>query len=491
MDFVKLCSGNNAGIETPLVFIQKLRYLDEEMGKIASFYDIEWNEIHYFEKLIKSRRDVMETFLPAQKCVCCVRLSKNGLRYNTLHEEYGNILQKYEVTHGGMIGILVRNGDNVYIAWTDDNRISVQENILYVPGSDNLENEQDRDININKYEKESKEKIASRYFIFSIISSLFVECDGRPPILSLPEGASILQPSKYVIYSTMDNSIEDNRFGQLKDIVKRANDNIKLGDHIITVQSVRPEGKYERYNNERGIGEKNRTYDVSAKDCTIYPINKVTWEDTKIGYTHKANDRDKETWKREHKKETLTPECPEILNNSFRISGNLNIEQSIKEFKDKCSRNGWHGEIIKMWVEVEHRNYYVSLPKTNYDYIYRNGQYYNRIRDAYANFKLYDDEYINIELLTTLEVQYLITTRKIEGQYIGGQKIDYAYFIPYLNKIMSWVKEREKKEFELITQHIDLSSITDWQLKLQNWKIETGHHIIGPKYARMFAKTLI
>lgn len=30
----------------------------------------------------------------------------------------------------------------------------------------------------------------------------------------------------------------------------------------------------------------------------------------------------------------------------------------------------------------------------------------------------------------------------------------------------------------------------EWMVALSEWKVETGHHIIGPRYAKQFAKTL-
>ena len=51
-------------------------------------------------------------------------------------------------------------------------------------------------------------------------------------------------------------------------------------------------------------------------------------------------------------------------------------------------------------------------------------------------------------------------------------------------------KPIEKEEYELISQHIDLTKYPEWMVALSEWKISTGHHKIGARYAKQFAKTL-
>ncbi|MBQ4543339.1 MAG: hypothetical protein IJA19_04130, partial [Clostridia bacterium] len=339
---------------------------------------------------------------------------------------------------------------------------------------------------VQKYEKEDEYTVSSRYFIFSILAGLFQESiNGRPPLLTLPKGTSLLRPGEYVKYATLDGAIEDNRFGELRDICKRVNDCVQKGDHIITVQSVRPEGKYQSYMNVRGIGDKNRTYDVYAHDMTIYPINKVNWEESKIVYKYIPDEHEIATYKRRHPNEPV----PEYFEYYLYVDDKRTPEQTLQEILAGTYLRST--KVVSAEITHIKENYFISLPKTNYDFVMRDGQYQKRLRDSYANFKLYDDEYINLEVLTSLEVEYLITTRKVEGQYIGGRAVDYSYFIPYLKKMYKWVKEREDKEYELISKYVKLDDFKDWQILLQQWKISTGHHIIGPKYAREFAKMLI
>lgn len=274
--FTKLVSGTPAAIDTPVVLYQKLRYLDEELGKIAAIYGFDGNDTGLFEELIQVRPDIRDHFFPGEKSISLIRISKDGKYY--VSEDVGhsgkegsvsfyNVIKQYEVYHGNMVGILIRNGENCYIGWTDPDRIHVAENAFLSPG-----------VKTDAYEggdikSESKEVIASRYFVFSILQGAIL----HEKLLSLPEGESLSrQNSHSVIFSLADGWLKDQRFGSLSDLVKRANEKYQKGDMVILLQYLRAEeNRYARYSNDRGIGYANRTHDVSARKGEIYPINKI------------------------------------------------------------------------------------------------------------------------------------------------------------------------------------------------------------------------
>lgn len=116
--FSKLCSGKYAGMEVPVVLYQKLRYLDEEMGKYLSIYDFDADDQSSFEEAIRHRQDLRDIFAPPEKSISLICVSRNRIQYGC-NPTVANMLKAYETYHGNQIGILLRDGENVWIGWTD------------------------------------------------------------------------------------------------------------------------------------------------------------------------------------------------------------------------------------------------------------------------------------------------------------------------------------------------------------------------------------
>lgn len=53
VNFTRIRSGKNAPDTEPIVVHQKLRFLDEDLGRLASLYEIQWNELDMFESFLK------------------------------------------------------------------------------------------------------------------------------------------------------------------------------------------------------------------------------------------------------------------------------------------------------------------------------------------------------------------------------------------------------------------------------------------------------
>ena len=139
-------------------------------------------------------------------------------------------------------------------------------------------------------------------------------------------------------------------------------------------------------------------------------------------------------------------------------------------------------------VDVE-PEYYVSLVKRNGgDYVYRNGNYEERKRDAYARFRVNSDEFINLTYLNSVWLKYVITTKNLGGY---GRMSNYAEVIRYLNKALAFVKEREKTEQALIEKHFpQLLDNPEWAAELSEWKLAKGVRQITDYQAKRFAKHL-
>lgn len=494
VDFACLRSGNHADVKTPVVLYQKIRYLDEEMGKICSFYNIESEQLDIFERLIAQRDDVFNTFLPAQKSIALVRLSKDGERF-TYSERYHNMLDRYELEHANTIGILIRDGDYLYIGWTDDTRVNVREDMFYAPG-ETVISADDEGVAEKKTSDSNVTAVVSRYFIFSILNGI-LHGNYENTLLSLPSGVDLSLPNEHVIYSTGDGWLEDNRFGSAADIINKCNSDIRLGDNIITVQSVRPyrsQNIFQTYCNDRGIGDRNRTHDVSASDKTIYPINLINYEGSTITYYRKPKKCEMEPSKCNPSRKVYKPN--EVVEDKLYLDEKSKLSEWKTFFDNTIARFNYSREQVSVVGEPELTNvethYYVSLLKRHSDsnYVYNGGRYTDRQREARANFELDPSEFINIEVMNSEWIKYLLITKKVDGVRIGGREINYNYFIPYLNRMMEHVKQREAEECELISKHLDLADYPEWMVDLSEWKFKTGHHKIGVRYAKQFADYL-
>ncbi|HEY5588223.1 MAG TPA: hypothetical protein VIK86_04615, partial [Candidatus Paceibacterota bacterium] len=268
VDFIQIRKGKEANIESPIVLFQKVRYLDEELGKMASIYNLEWNDHKEFELFLKHSPEALETFCLNDKCITLIRMTKDNKVFG-VHSEWENMLGTYEIFHGTKIGIIVRNGDNVFLGWTDDDMINIKEDMFYVPSEKQVVYE-DND-NLKKVSS-SKEDIASRYFIFSILQGLLEYKN----IISLPEPQSFTSPSKYIIYSAADNWISDNRFGDFSGIVNKVNENVSIGEMVLFVQGLTDRGTEGRYSDcSRSRNYANRTHDCNVENGKIYTINLI------------------------------------------------------------------------------------------------------------------------------------------------------------------------------------------------------------------------
>ena len=283
IELVHLRKGKECPKEQPVVLYQKLKFLDEDLAKLKTLYCHNYDDEAYVEDIFATDDVVFEMFCPTDKCVSLFRISKDNKYYG---KGDGNTLEKLMYTNGTRIGILVRNGENLYLIWTEDSKIYLKENFLYNP---NIQiNNEYEEKNIDKSEiitdndYMNKKNLAwvqffSRQFLFNILQGLIE----YKKILSFPEKVSVFTSSPYVIFSTADNQIVDNRFGTLSEFMKSRNGITKIDDYVLPIMSIR--GSYtERSawgnnwveNHERGRGYKNRVQDCEIRD-EVQKINLI------------------------------------------------------------------------------------------------------------------------------------------------------------------------------------------------------------------------
>lgn len=404
VDFVKLRSGVSAPVDAPITLFQKIRFLDEELGKLISLYDFDFGDVKMFERLLKCRDDVFETFCPNDKCISLIRVSKTGAFYG--YDDVLEILKKYEVYHGMTIGILIRNGENLYIGWTDDEKINIgDDNFFFTPEAKKVMQEDE-----DRIQNTSVNEMVSRYFVFSVLQGALCYSN----LFALPEEVKpdFTRPSEYIIYSVADTWLTDNRYGTFEEMIEKCNSRIIAGDYVLTLEYNSDNEGYRGHSDYR-----NLTRDVVVRDRGIYQIRLVE-ENTG--------------------------------------------EYAIGKFK-----------------------YYISLKK-NWDdeVVFRGYKTYKRQRDAYALFRVYDDEFINLTYMNSAWLKYVITT-----QHLGDTRRrlgHYAEAIRYLNDALKFIKKREEEEAKWLSQYVTITD--DMWASLSDWKLEKGVRGINDYQAKRFAK---
>lgn len=508
VDFVKLTDGKKADITEPLVVYQKIRYLDEELGKALAIYDFDGDDTKYFEDIIKNRSDLQELFIPGEKSVALIQISKSGKGYGA-NQFIANMLDEYEKYHGKTIAILVKNGENVYIGWTDEEKIKINDdNVFFVPKADSVADESQKS-------SSGKERL-SRYFIFTLLQGI---CDSRS-LIELPEKINVTVPSPHIIYSSADGWIENDKYGTFQDIIEHTNAPLKKGDYVLTVQQITRDdynaftgkySRYDRYNNDRGRGEKNRTHDVSLRNCMVYPINLIdnikTYQLYMLKYPAIAKERivsissDGTCKWYTYDKELLQGPPHLVENRSFEIEngkeyGKTSIEKKYGSVDDYFKSIYSREDIIITQQKIgENCNNAYQMIYHHCELIFEKEKAFISCaknpnwetgKSANANFEIMKDEYLNLTYLNSIYVKYAITNRKIGVWYIGGTKVDYAYSLKYLNKALQYLEEREVEEAQLLEKYMTLYN--DWQVDLSEWRLKHGYHSLTDTRAKAFAK---
>ena len=451
-------SGKAGKTDTPIVFYQKMRYLDEELGRIASLYNVDFGSEKYFESILANRDDVIDAFLPAERSIALVRVSKSNT--NFCKTEYPGILKAYEKYHGKKVGILIRDGGNLYLSWTDDDRIFFSEDAFLKPMTREAEAEEAAAMMQLKYESDAEfekrlkrqrkaavNESLGRYYVFTLLQGMLDR-----GLIKLPEKVSITD-SEYIIFSMADGWIDDNRYGTFGDMIEKCNSSVKKGDHVLMTSSLWARSSENK--NDRGRGYADRTWDVQAKDNEIYPINMV---EHIAHYSYVYEDDYKTTESR----------------TTWRITDEEYKQKFIESYyADRYSK-------IEMVPGTEGYRYYVSLLKQN-----------SWSGEARANFEIYKDEFINLTFMNSVWLRYVLTNSKSGSVSIGGASIDFAHTIPYIKKALAFVESREKEVMGYIMD-LDPSIAKDpeWPVKLSEWMLEKDIHNFSEFRTKQFIKYL-
>lgn len=502
INFLPITKGKHAPDKEPVVIYQKVRYLDEELGKWVSIYGYDGNSgsLNMFEKLLAARKDLQEIFAPGEKCVSLLKISKTG-SYKIDHPMIANTLDNYETYHGKTIGILIRDGENLWLGWTDQERIQLPDgNAFYRPVQNQIIDEEDM------HKNSTKEEVASRYFIFNILRGVIHDRD----LIQIPGEMTMNGKNPYIILSMADGWIEDTRYGTFNDIVQRTDRPLIKGDMILTTLSITRDDhfttRYDRWNNDRGRGEKNRTHDAFIPDRKIVPINLIDTDYIYQNIYRKYKLLVRENWKYvddKAKMELITEKTEDFLGyqkSPITLTNNIlhNKKMTIEEVCKYCSdayKNRCNDEYIdyhscnheeSYYLVYDHTEFlktethtFISAKKNNYNY-------YGEQTDSRANMEIFQSEYLNLTFLNSVYLKYAIQNKKMGGWKRAGESVEYADSIPYLNKALEYIREREKDEAELLKPYMDLYD--DWQVDLSEWRLAHNYHRLTDTRAKKFAR---
>ncbi len=473
VNFSHVRTGANAPDTTPVIIYQKLRHLDEELGRMVSIYNIEWNELNMFEEFLRHSPAALDVFAPDERCITLVRISKTNTQIGrSARFPYSNMLQNYEYYHGRTVGIIIRNGENLYLGWTDEDRIYIQDDFIISRTVTQVTPAEPQDVTYSselaarRAEREERKKeyakrmdilngVVSRAFVFNILHGIIKNTNWLP----LPAGESLTKPSAFVRYSLADMCLEDHRFADFDKLIAMANADIAEGDPLLVTQYLHPDrGMYVR--NDRGRGYNDRTHDVMAEDCTIYPVNLIEYDEPETVTRYKYK-RDK------------FPGLP------------ADTEWHYAE--TKCPENLSPDCVILDSYEKQDSRIFISLEKDNW----RCSE-----RAPRANFQLYSDEYINLAFMNSVWLSWAINTKNLGNWRIKGTSIHYAHGIRYLNTAIDFVRKREEEEKAAIDAvDPEICKNPEWPLLLSDWKFMLSQdkskrsvRNITPFQAKRFAK---
>ena len=492
--FARIRSGRNAPDDTPVIVHQKFRFLDEELGKLASLYEIQWDEMDLFESFLRHHPLALETFAPDERCVVMVRLSRTNTTIGRNQNfPYSNLMSTYRYYHGTTVGLIIRNGENLYMGWTEENRVNLSDNLVFGKESaivkpqqetpPKFHSEVERLDYVKKQVKSAREftdEIINRAFIFNILQGVVDHSN----ILPMPEPVSFMQPGKYIIFSMADNWLADTRFGSFTEILERCSKDPKKGDMILTTQHLIAERRTnwsggwvdQSWHNDRGRGIRNRTHDVCAENGHIYPVNLVEYDEPvpKIRYRYAISPAANDI----HRAPNAQPAYLEtVVTEKRNADGSASAENRLPEGAEIVERFDYVGKHV-----------FISLPKTNCLYRWDSE---DQEANPRANFELYEGEYINLTFLNSVWLTWVVNNRFLGDWKIKGEPVTYAYGIKYLKTALDFIKKREIEEKRLI-EGVDptICENSDWPLQLSEWKLEHDVRVMTEYQAKRFVKSI-
>lgn len=464
--FIQLKNGDNAPDENPIVLYQKLRFLDDELGKYLAFSDFDGDDTERFEEVLKYREDLVDMFIPSDKGIAMFKISKTGNGYATGEGAYKNVIESYKKIHGSQLSILIKNGGNLYITWLDERKISFTDDMFLKEKTEFKEGaretiefkwEDTRTIEkqFDKVKQEQRKvgkEFSSRYILFSILQGVL----DNTSFLTIPENVNVFQvvsskKSPYIVLSIAEGWLGDTRFPNFSELLNKYADYGRNGDQTVPMSEF-----------EEGMKPKKLFHQVGDTLFVLQGLSGWSPENNWSGRPYNADNR----------------------SNSFNadLAQNVRIRSGLHTLNLITVNDGYgtwrprtYGNDEK--VMVHEPDYFIRGKKSE------NRDWSEPKRGA--NFKLYSDEFINLTFLNSIFLENVIRTENI-GSFGGN----YASAVPALHTILNHLRNRESEELAKIKSVCPDFNKTEWQLDLSDWKLANNVHHLTEFQAKRFVKSI-
>ena len=544
VSFYTVRGGNPAPKDAPVVIYQKIRFLDEELGKhLALFaYGDHEDDKEQLLSVLKYRDDIADLLCPGPKSISAAKISRTG-KVKGASEKIANMLEDYDMYHENQLAVIIRNGEQIHISWLDADKISVSDdNVFFRPGTqdgteeDTIEEKDPflrrmREERRTEQEKKARKEMLSRWFFFAVLQGVL----DNTSLLSLPEKVSITDMnSPYIVFSMAEGWIPENKYGSFSDMLQRSeNIPFKKGDFVMTGMGIERDDRSSgrtagAWDNNRGIGAKNRTWGVSLPKRKIIPINKVI-PHIRVKYTVQTcrvrvemdpeglvmyeydEGKTRSSYPDRNRDDAVIVKYPSYTAvYTDDAVGTENMEQTIKgdEWHDYAAALGTESYkkltekyLFRMSHIYEKNIFYIDkegkecpIPGLNTgkhayeaqeagkELLYRKAvsaevigetghQYYCQAngygyRSGYTvNFRVYEHEVIPVTFLCSSWIRSVVAGGDIGTYTLCGKSMSYSDMLPYLHKILEHLKEREEKEKQMIIA----AGGEDWLRRSPDW----------------------
>ena len=439
---VQLVGGKSS--QAPLVLYQKFRFCDEEFALLGGRG---FDGSHGSVSQLFTNRLVRERFCPSDKCISFFRVSKDGKKYAYDADVDG--LAALEYYHGNQIGMLIRNGENVWLSFIDE-EVTLSDNLFesastHAVASKKLEGshiDARRDAIVlgeTKLRDPVVRSMLNRVQVFNVIKGVIENTNIFPEL----KGVDILRaPSNLVVFSSADNQLTTSKYPSFSDYfttwrVPDIESMLRSGDPILVVSEAAATRFTSRGEAHRSRGYANRARDAEDIDSGMNRLSVIERKDE-----YYRLQVDKPPYKRAED------------NNGVTVYYRSSVDKS---------------EMGKPNVVCEPKfTYYVSAARHPYDWTRRDAWGNLPSRVNRVNLHIYRDEFCPMVYVNSNYVKSWLEQRNI-GDW-GGSNYTYLTnncFYPALK----FLQEREEKAVRLIQKFVpsfagtsdELDSLLDWQ----------------------------
>lgn len=431
-DLTQVMKGQNASSDIPLVIYQKFRYMDEDISRLAanSYFSVDQTDI---TALFSKYGEVfVNDFCPAERCITFFKASKDNKLFAYCKEE--DCIEQFSYYHGNQIGLLLRNGENLWIAFIDE-EITLKDNLFLTEAAayseEAIEVKEGEELSVRD---ERLRPGLARKHIFLILDAIL----RLTSIYSDLKNQSV-QNNPKIIFSSADKQIETFKYPTFKEFFKKSlpeDISYKQGDFIF-IDEDHAGSFYNKWiggEDHRSVGYRNTTRDADLRKG-INRLNLIEYEDN--GWLYKETEDDP-YWHHE-------------------ISGTV---------VDKYP-------IIKKDITTK---YFVSCKRD----IWWDG----KDKHNNANVRVYSDEFMSLMWLNSNYIQQWIDAKQVPDK-------NYTYYIKMLKELRDFLRQREQNEFLLINAYIKFDNTPENRDKLLEWRIKNAVRTFTEYQAKRFVKTLM